>query len=208
MTADFMRRIRKEFTLTTRGIQETVLAIAERVNRKVQVLKLHWMAASLSDQIEQLHQQLGVTLCDVLAPHNGPHPHESFRDSAEQHLAEIAARVRLLKKQLLLIDPRVRQIESEALREDLLNLERDLFLRSATIERLHVAHGSSAVGCSAGQLGLPASVRVVAVLRGSSLLLSFDTILFRPGDAVILLGTRDELRAVLPLFLERKRATA
>lgn len=208
MTAEFIRRIRKEFTLTARGVQETVLAIAERVNRKVQILKLHWMAASLSDQIQQLHQQLGVTLCEVLAPHDGRHPHESFRDSAEQPLAEIAARVRLLKKQLLLIDPRVRQIESEALREDLLNLERDLFLRSATVERLHVAHGSSAVGCSAGQLGLPASVRVVAVLRGPSLLLSFDTILFRPGDTVILLGMRDELRTVLPLFLERKRATA
>ena len=208
MTAEFTRRIRKEFTLTARGIQETVLAISERVNRKVQILKLHWLAASLSDQIEQLHQLLGATLCEVLAPHNGRQPHEASRDSAQQQLVEIASRVRLLKKELLQVDPRVRQIESEALREDLLNLERDLFLRSATIERLHVVHGALAVGCSAGQLGLPASVRIVAVLRGPSLLLSFDTILFRPGDTVILLGLRDELRTVLPMFLERKRVPA
>jgi hypothetical protein len=208
MTAEFVRRIRKEFTLTARGIQETVLAVAERVNRKVQVLKLHWLAASLSDQIEQLHQQLGTALCEVLGPPNGHPRHEPGRDSAERHLAETASRVRLLKKELLQVDPRVRQIESEALREDLLNLERDLFLRAATIERVHIVHGASAVGCTAGQLGLPPSVRVVAVLRGPSLLLSFDTIQFRPGDTVILLGLRDELRAVLPLFLERKRATA
>jgi hypothetical protein len=48
----------------------------------------------------------------------------------------------------------------------------------------------------------------VAVLRGPALLLSFDTVLFRPGDTVILLGLRDELKAALPLFLERRRATA
>jgi len=208
MTAEFLRRIRKEFTLTARGIHETVLAIAERVNRKVQILKLHWQAASLSDQIERLHQQLGASLCALLAPHDGRHAHEISQGTTEQHLAEIASRVRLLKKELLQVDPRVRQIESEALREDLLNLERDLFLRSATIERLRVVQGAPASGCAVGQLGLPASVRVVAVLRGPSLLLNLDTVVFRPGDTVILLGLRDELKAVLPLFLERKRATA
>jgi len=208
MTAEFLRRIRKEFTLTARGLHETVLAIAERVNRKVQILKLHWQAASLSDQIERLHQQLGAALAAVLAPHDDRHAHEISHGTTEQHLAEIASRVRLLKKELLLVDPRVRQIESEALREDLLNLERDLFLRSATIERLRVVPGAPASGCAVGQLGLPASVRVVAVLRGPSLLLNFDTVVFRPGDMVILLGLRDELKAVLPLFLERKRATA
>jgi len=208
MTAEFVRRIRKEFTLTARGIHETVLAIAERVNRKVQILKLHWQAASLSDQIEHLHQQLGANLCATLTPHDNRATHDISQGMTEQHLAEIASRVRLLKKELLQVDPRVRQIESEALREDLLTLERDLFLRSATIERLQVVHGAPASGCTVGQLGLPASVRLVVVLRGPSMILSFDTVVFRPGDTVILLGLRDELKAVLPLFLERKRATA
>lgn len=209
MTAEFLRRIRKEFTLTARGIHETVLAIAERVNRKVQILKLHWQAASLSDQIEYLHQQLGAELCAVLASHDDArHAYEISQGTTEKDLAEIASRVRLLKKELLQVDPRVRQIESEALREDLLNLERDLFLRSATIERLRVVQGAPAIGYAIGQLGLPSSVRVVAVLRGPSLLLSFDTVVFRPGDTVILLGLLSELKTVLPIFLERKRATA
>lgn len=207
MTTEFVRRIRKEFTLTARGIHETVLAIAERVNRKVQILRLHWQAASLSGRIERLHQQLGATLCVELAPHDG-HAHEISHGTTEQHLTDISSRVSTLKKELLLVDPRVRQIESEALREDLLNLERDLFYRSATIERLRVVPGAPASGCPVGQLGLPASVRIVAVLRGPSLLLSFETVLFRPGDMVILLGLRDELKPVLPLFIERKRATA
>ena len=208
MTAEFLGRIRKEFTLTTRGIHETVLAIAERVNRKVQILKLHWQAASLAGQIEHLHQQLGTALAAVLAPHDGRSAHDITHGATEQRVTEIASRVRLLKKELLQVDPRVRQIESEALREDLLTLERDLFLRSATLERLRVVQGASASGSTTGQLGLPASVRVVAVLRGPSLLLSFDTVVFKPGDTVILLGLRDELKAVLPLFLDRKRATA
>jgi hypothetical protein len=208
MTVEFLRRIRKEFTLTARGIHETVLAIAERVNRKVQILKLHWQAASLCDEIERLQQHLGAELCTVLATHDGGQTHTALPVLTEQRVAETASRVRLLKKELLQVDPRVRQIESEALREDLLNLERDLFLRSATIERLRVIQGAPAIGCAIGQLGLPSSVRVVAVLRGPSLLLSFDTVVFRPGDTVILLGLRNELKTVLPIFLERKRATA
>jgi hypothetical protein len=208
MTTEFFRRIRKEFTLTARGLHETILAIAERVNRKVQVLKLHWQAASLCDQIEAQHQALGVTLCELLARQSDLRTPAIGRETLETHLAEIASRIRLLKKELLQVDPQVRQIESEALREDLLNLERDLFLRAATIERLQVVPGAPACGLTAGQSGLPPSVRVVALLRGPALLLSFDSTVFRAGDTVILLGQRDELKSVLPLFLERKRATA
>jgi hypothetical protein len=208
MTTEFFRRIRKEFTLTARGIHETVLAVAERVNRKVQVLKLHWQAATLCDQIEALQQTLGASLCDLLARQTDSRTPEIGRQSLEGHLGEIASRIRLLKKELLQVDPQVRQIESEALREDLLNLERDLFLRAATIERLRVVPGAPACGLTAGQLGLPPTVRVVALLRGPALLLSFDSTVFRAADAVILLGQRDELKSVLPLFLERKRATA
>jgi TrkA family protein len=208
MTAEYLRRIRKEFTLTARGIHETVLAIAERVNRKVQILKLHWQAASLCDAIERLQQQLGAELCAVFAAHDGGQPNAALPGLTVRRIAETASKVRLLKQELLQVDPQVRQIESEALREDLLNLERDLFLRAATIERLRVVQGAPAIGCAIGQLGLPSSVRVAAVLRGSSLLLNFDTVMFRPGDTVILLGSRDELKTVLPLFLERKRVPA
>ena len=144
----------------------------------------------------------------MLATHDGWQAQAALPALPEQCIAETASRVRLLKKELMQVDPQVRQIESEALREDLLNLERDLFLRSATIERLRVVQGVSAIGCTIGQLGLPSSVRVVAVLRGPSLLLSFDTVVFRPGDTVILLGLRNELKTVLPIFLERTRATA
>ncbi len=208
MTAEFLRRIRKEFTLTAKGAQETVLAIAERVNRKVQILRLHWQAASLSGQIERLHQELGATLCTVLAPHDARHTPDISQGTTQHYLADVSSRVGVLKTELMQVDPLVRQIESEALREDLLSLERDLFHRSATIERLRIVPGAPASGSLVSQLGLPSSVRVVAVFRGPSLLLSFDTVPFRPGDMVILLGQRDELKTVLPLFLERKRATA
>lgn len=208
MTTEYLRRIRKEFTLTARGIHETVLAIAERVNRKVQILKLHWQAASLCEQIERLQQQLGTDLCDTIAHREDRQAHGTPAGSTEMHLGEIASRIRLLKKELLQVDPRVRQIESEALREDLLNLERDLFLRTATVERLRIVQGAPASGRTIGQLGLPSTVRVAALLRGPALILSFDTVTFRAGDTVILLGHRDDLKSILPLFLERKRATA
>ena len=92
MTTDLIRRIRKEFTLTAKGAQETVLAIAERVSRKVQILRLHWQAASLSGQVERLHQQLGAALCGVLAPQSDPHASEPPQGTIERHLADIASK--------------------------------------------------------------------------------------------------------------------
>lgn len=207
LTADFFSRIRKEFVLTARGIHETVLAIAERVNRKVQILKLHWQAASLRDQIERLHQQLGYDICTRLASHDMP-AGEALPNPLERRLTDTAARVRLLKEELMRVDPLVRQIESEAMREDLQTLERDLFLRAATIERLRIVHGAPACGRTVRQLGLPPSVRIAAVLRGPALILNFETVVLRPGDTVILLGLRVDLKTVLPLFVERKTATA
>ena len=208
MATEFLRRIRKEFTLTARGLHEAVLVIAERVNRKVQILKLHWHAASLCDQIEQLQERLGANLCQTIAQPGASLLTEQPERTIELHLAEVASRIRSLKAELLRIDPQVRQIESEALREDLLNLERDLFLRQATIERLRIVAGAPAHGRTIGQLGLPPTVRVVTLLRGPALMLGFEATVFRAGDTVILLGMRDDLPHVLPLFLERKRATA
>jgi len=66
MSLELLGRIQQELSITGSAIYETVLALAERANRKVQVLKLHSHASSLLSQIEEVHGQLGrqiATLC-------------------------------------------------------------------------------------------------------------------------------------------------
>jgi hypothetical protein len=47
MSLEFFGRLQKELSLTGSAIYESVVAVAERVNRKVQVLRLHGQAAGL-----------------------------------------------------------------------------------------------------------------------------------------------------------------
>jgi len=55
MSLELLGRIQQELSITGSAIYETVMALAERTNRKVQVLKLHSQASTLINQIEQVH---------------------------------------------------------------------------------------------------------------------------------------------------------
>jgi hypothetical protein len=205
VTVDFLQRTRKEFTLTLTGLHETVLAISERVNRKVQILKLHWQASAIFHQIESIQQEAGAFLAEHVAQGNHQPPNSS---ETEARLSGTASRIRLLKNDLLQIDALARELEADTLREDLLKIQRDLFIRSAAIERVMVIPGAAACGQTVAQLSLSPVVRVAAVLRGSALLTALETVPLRAGDVVLLVGPREELKQALSCFLARQRARA
>ncbi|MBI4401463.1 MAG: hypothetical protein HY581_07520 [Nitrospirae bacterium] len=208
MTAEFLQRIRKEVTINLEALREIVIAISERVNRKVQILKLHWQAAKVLTQVESVHRDLGESVCTLL-PHDGEgHGLELDRPKIQAKLAEAASRLRQLKKELGHIDSMARELESETVQEDLFKIQYDLAARSASIERVQVVPGAAAIGCSVGQLRLTPTTRVVAIFRGATLLTSLDTVVVQSGDVVVLLGLRTDLKSVVPIFIEKQRATA
>jgi K+/H+ antiporter YhaU regulatory subunit KhtT len=215
MTTEFFQRIRKEFTLTLTGAHEAVLAVSERVNRKVQILKLHWQASSIIDHIEAIQQETGAFLAEHLLRDRAPSAQAPHRPPLEPDHPEIAAklpgaasRIRLLKHDLQRIDVLTRELETEALSEDLRKIQHDLCTRSATVERIVVPAGSSGCGRTVAQLDLRPSVRVAAVLRGPALLTEPDSLLLRAGDIILLVGPRDELKNALPALLAKQRARA
>ena len=208
MTTEFVQRIRKEVSINLDTVREIIIGLSERVNRKGQTLKLHWQAASLSDQRESILQELGASLSTLLAQASGLPARDSDRQGAEAQVAEAASRVRTLKKELTQIDALVRELEADTLREDLLRIQQDLTVRAATLERISVAQGSSVVGLPVSQLALPPATRVVAVLRGPSFLAVNQQLVLRAGDIVILVGPRAELKTVVSQFIVPQRASA
>jgi hypothetical protein len=76
MSLELLGRIQQELSITGSAIYETVLALAERANRKVQVLRLHSHASSLLSQIEQDHGDLGRQIAALCAK-RPPFSHES-----------------------------------------------------------------------------------------------------------------------------------
>lgn len=208
MTAEFLQRIRKEISVTQDAVREVVIGISERVNRKVQTLKLHWRAAGLSDQREAVLQDLGASLSALLAQASGLPARPSDREGAEARVEEAASRVRALKKESMQIDALVRELEADTLREDLLRIQQDLTVRAATLERISVAQGSSVVGHAVSHLSLSSATRVVAVCRGPSFLAVDPDLVLRAGDIVILVGPRAELKTVVSQFTESQRVSA
>ena len=146
MSLELLGRIQQELSITGSAIYETVLAVAERVNRKVQVLRLHSHASSLLSQIEQVHGELGHQIA-VLCAKRPPFSHESTlpSDQLERLLGQAGDRIQQLKRTLLGVDSRIRELKQETIHHELLTLQQDLNLRTAALERFPVEIGRAHV---------------------------------------------------------------
>jgi K+/H+ antiporter YhaU regulatory subunit KhtT len=197
MSLELLGRIQQELSITGSAIYETVLALAERANRKVQVLRLHSQASSLLSQIEQGHGDLGRQIsafCAKRPPFSheaAPHPHQ-----LENFLGQAGDQIQHLKQTLLSVDSQIRDLKLETVHHDLLTLQQDLSLRAAAIERFPVVKGSPFAGRMLAQVELPASVRLVTVLRGPFLVPPDGTLVLRVDDVLIMIGLQTELAQV------------
>ena len=142
MSLELLGRIQQELSITGSAMYETVLALAERVNRKVQVLRLHSHASSVLSQIEQGHGDLGRQIV-ALCAQRPPFSRESGSPSnqLDNLLDQTSDRIQMLKQTLLSVDSHIRELKMETIHHELLTLQQDLNLRAAAIERLPVVQG-------------------------------------------------------------------
>lgn len=201
MSLELLSRVHKELSVTSSALYEAVLAISERVNRKVQIIRLHWQASLLLERLDQLTGEVGQQIVEhvgrrLLARGQS----EAGLTALDLLLAGAAARVRELKQSLVHIDSRIRELKLEAIHQDLLRLQRDLSARSAAIERITVSRRAPAVGQAIRVLPLFPSVHIGTVVRGPFLLSPDADLVFRPDDIVILIGLQSELTHLIPWF--------
>ena len=203
MSLELLGRIQQELSITGSAIYETILALAERANRKVQVLRLHNQASSLLSQIEQAHGELGRQIASLCAK-RPPFSHESTlpSDPLERFLGQAGDRVQQLKRTLLSVDSNIRELKMETIHHDLLTLQQDLSLRAAAIERFPVVQGSQVIGRTLAEVALPASVRLVTVLRGPFLVPPDDALVLRAGDTLVMIGLQADLAQVASEFTQ------
>ena len=176
-------------------IHFSIQAIAERVNRKVHVLRLHGQAASLLTQMETVQGELGQQLAGLTPARAG-----FSMTEWERTLNRATDRVHRLKQTLVQVDAQIRELKLEAIHGDLLTLQRDLSLGSAAIERLTVSHNCPVIGKEVCDLTWPSTVRLVTVFRGPFLIPPTDRFVFRADDIVIAIGSRADLDHIAPWF--------
>ena len=207
MSLELLGRIQQELSITGSAIYETILALAERANRKVQVLRLHNQASSLLSQIEQAHGELGRQIAALCAK-RPPFSHESTlpSDQLERVLGQAGDRVQQLKRTLLSVDSNIRELKLETIHHELLTLQQDLSLRAAAIERFPVVQGSPVIGRTLAEVALPASVRLVTVLRGPFLVPPDDALVLRVDDVLVMIGLQADLAQVASEFTQARNA--
>lgn len=207
MALDLLGRMQQELSITASAIHEAVLAIAERVNRKVQVLRLHSQAASLLSQIEQVHGELGRQLATLCA-YRPPFGHDASvpADQLERLLGQAGTRIQQLKRSMARVDSHIRELKQETIHHELLTLQQDLSLRAAALERFRVAQGSPAIGKTLAQMALPAPVRLVTILRGPFLLPPDEALLLRLDDILVMIGPQSDLALVASWFTHTHHA--
>jgi K+/H+ antiporter YhaU regulatory subunit KhtT len=207
MSLELIGRIQQELSITGSAIYETVLALAERANRKVQVLRLHSQAANLLSQIEQSHGDLGRHIAAFCAK-RPPFSHESAprSDQLDGVLDQAGDRIQQLKQSLVSVDSQIRELKLETIHHELLTLQQDLSLRAAAIERFPLVQGSPVVGRTLAEVALPGSVRLVTVLRGPFLIPADDTLVLRVGDILVMIGLQADLARVASEFTQARRA--
>lgn len=205
MFLDFLVRLQKEFSITGQAIYETILAIAERANRKVEVLRLHNQASTVLNQVDTAHGDLGRQLAALWTRKFLPGQEATVANELNQLLAQTAARIHQLKETLLAVDTQVRVLKLETAHDDLLTLQRDLSRRSAALERIVVPQGSSAIGQKIGDLRLPASVQLVTIFRGPFFINPSNALTLRADDVLILVGLQTDLAEVSAQFTTSHR---
>jgi TrkA-C domain len=194
MTFELFSRIHKELSITVNAVHEVVLAISERVNRKVEIIRLHWQASSLLGRIDEQTSAVGRQIVTHVSRRFLIHG-ESHPDLADLNadLSRATSRVHEFKRSLLQLDAQIRELKLEAIHEELLRLHHELKLRSARIDRLTIARRAGAVGQLIAAMPQPSLVHVAAILRGPFVLAPSESVTFRPDDIVILIGPEADL---------------
>ncbi|TAL09021.1 MAG: hypothetical protein EPO02_11505, partial [Nitrospirae bacterium] len=171
-----------------------VMAVAERVARRVQVTKLQLQAEDAEARLRQAQESLGQRL---YAAHT-TQPHDPANlDEALPLCEDIRAEQRALQE----IRDRLASRYDDVLIVPLIRLQEDLQTGGGTIERVTITPRAQADGKPLGEVALPESVRIVLVRRNDSLLFPSAQMILRAGDQVTVIGNRSAFPSALQSLL-------
>jgi hypothetical protein len=190
---DLLTRLRQELRFTLATVEEGTLAVAERVNRKVQLMRLHWQASQIQAALLRVQRHLGEAVSREAIETSLVSESRGSPSAAEEVLHQSLPQVQSYKEQLERINVQVGVLRSEFVHDDLLRYYRDIQIRDETFAYVPVARGSSCVGLPFEALASRYGVRVLMVVRGAVLLNPTDQSMLRTGDQLALAGPAQAL---------------
>lgn len=188
-----IKTLQRTLTITLSGLREAVLAVAERVAARVQVGKLQLLAEDAEVRLRSAYETLGQCLYRARSVSQPPtYPGEEILPSFYRIRAEHQA--------LQNVRDRLATQYDELLGGALMQLRRDLQAAGGMMERVTVGPTSQAAGKILNDVTFPASVTIVAIRRGETVVFPSDGVTLTVGDHVTLVGPRSSLPAAMQLL--------
>jgi len=181
----------RALSISLEGLREAVMDAAERVARRVRVVKLQFQAEDAAARLRQAYESLGHCLYTT---HTAQTP-ETLRVIDEA--LPVCESIRAEQSTLQAIRDRLASQYEDVITVPLIQLHEDLQAAGATVERITIAPGIGADGRRLADLFLPESVGVVLVRRGELVLFPHTEVVLRAGDQVTLIGNRSAMPAAL-----------
>jgi hypothetical protein len=184
----------RTLSITVDGAKEAVMAVAERVARRVQVTKLQLQAEDAEARLRQTYEALGQCLYTTHAAHS---PEALNIDAALPLCESVRAEQRALQE----IRDRLTSRYDDVLIVPLIRLQEDLQAGGGAIERITITPNARADGKPLSDVDLPEGVRIVLVRRNDALMFPSVQMILRAGDQVTVIGNRSALPGAIQSLL-------
>jgi len=189
----FFQATLRTLSISVTGAREAVMAVAERVARRVQIAKLQLQAEDAETRLRQTYEALGQGL---YAAYTTRSPETVNLDDALPLCESIRTEQRALQE----IRDRLASRYDDVLVVPLIRLQEDLQDGGGTIERVTITPNAGADGKPLGEVLLPDSVRVVLVRRNECLFYPSAQLVLQAGDQVTVIGNRSALPSALQVL--------
>lgn len=173
-----LNRLNKNLILAFTGIQETVLAIADRVNRRVQEAKNSIEAAELEKRSRSDEALLGMEV------HRQPDLTLHFL-SKDPELKSLYERIREDQRKLS-------ALENQPPSQEALNdFERTLLYENFLIRDFIISEGFHGIGKRIRDIAPPLEMRIVLIQKKGRMIPAHGAVVLEPGDRVVFICPRE-----------------
>jgi hypothetical protein len=184
----------RTLSITLDGAKEAVMAVAERVARRVQVTKLQLQAEDAEARLRQAYESMGQRL---YVAHTAHSPEATNVDAVLPLCESVRAEQRALRE----IRDRLASRYDDVLIVPLIRLQEDLQAGGGTIERITITPNAQADGKPLSGVDFPEGIRIVLVRRHDSLMFPSAQLILRAGDQVTVIGNRSALSGAIQSLL-------
>jgi hypothetical protein len=190
---NLLRTAQRTFSLSFDGLREALVVVAERVALRVHAGKLQLHAEDTESRLGQAYESLGQCLY-------GTHHASPGKGAPIDTALPIVARIRIEHQVLQELRDQMASLYDETLTLPLSRLQDDLKKGGGTVERVTITPGSQADGKRLADLDLPATVRLIVLRRGTTLIIPSGSVVLQAGDDITLLGNRSAIPAALRIL--------